>query len=176
MKIELLEDSLDRIMPQAVDFSANFYATLFRHNPELKVLFKNTDAKAQEKKLVFSLAAIVENLRNPEVLAPALRSLGAQHFQVGTLEAHYPLVGQALLESFATYLGTGWTAELAAAWHEAYNLIAVTMLEGAKYSNDYLNGELTFYDWVDLYGEGSPRLKRAIASLTDFSYGTQPSS
>ena len=173
MKTQLLEDSFDYVAPEAVEFSAHFYKTLFRHNPELKPLFEETDAKAQEKKLVFSLAAIVENLCNPEVLSPALKSLGAMHFEVGTLEEHYPLVGQALLESLETYLGDRWTADVAAAWTEAYNEIALVMLEGAKSPEDYLNGELTFYEWVDLYGDETPRLKKAIAKLTDYQYRSQ---
>ena len=173
MKTQLLEDSFDYISPQAAEFSAHFYETLFRHNPELKVLFENTDQKSQEKKLIFSLAAIVENLRSPEVLSPALKSLGAMHFEVGTLEEHYPLVGQALLESFETYLGDRWTADVAATWTEAYNRIAQLMLEGAKSPEDYLNGELTFYEWIDLYGEEVPKLKQAIAKLTDYQYRSQ---
>ena len=173
MKTQLLEDSFDRIAPQATEFSAHFYETLFRHNPELEVLFKNTDQKSQEKKLVFSLAAIVENLRSPEVLSPALQSLGAMHFEVGTLEEHYPLVGRALLESFATYLGEHWTKDVAAAWTDAYNEIALLMLEGAKSPEEYLNGELTFYEWIDLYGEHMPRLQKAIAQLTDYQYRFQ---
>ena len=95
------------------------------------------------------------------------------HFEVGTLEEHYPLVGRALLESLETYLGDRWTADAAAAWTEAYNEIALVMLEGAKSPEDYLNGELTFYEWVDLYGEETPRLKKAIAKLTDYQYRSQ---
>ena len=127
-----------------------------------------------EKKLIFSLAAIVENLRNPEVLGPALKSLGARHFEVGTIEKHYPLVGQALLETFSTYLGKDWTPDLAAAWTDAYGAIATTMLKGAEHPKENLQPELTFYEWVDLYGESSPKVKNAIAVLTDYHYGNRP--
>lgn len=171
MDIDLLEQSFEQVMPDAIAFSASFYDTLFRHNPDLKPLFANTSQEAQEKKLIFSLAAIIENLRSPDVLEPALKSLGARHFEVGTLEAHYPLVGQALLETFADYLKADWTPETATAWTEAYNAIATTMLEGAKNPEAHLGPELTFYDWVDLYGESSPKVRDAIAKLTNFHYG-----
>lgn len=68
LNIKLLESSFDRVKPQALAFSARFYHKLFEAHPELKPLFKNTDAKAQEKKLVASLAIIVENLHNPQPL------------------------------------------------------------------------------------------------------------
>ena len=170
MDITRLESSFEQVAPQAIAFSASFYETLFKHNPQLKPMFAEVSQEAQEKKLVFSLAAIVENLRNPDVLQPALKSLGARHFQVGTLEQHYPLVGQALLETFASYLGDDWTPEIEAAWREAYNTIAETMLAGAINPAAYLEPELTFYDWVDLYGEENPQIKSMIQSLTDFHY------
>lgn len=104
--IKLLEKSFEQVSPQAIAFSASFYEKLFNKNPQLKPMFAEVSQQAQEKKLVFSLAAIVENLRNPDVLQPALKSLGARHFRVGTLRAHYPMVGAALLETFAEYLGS----------------------------------------------------------------------
>ncbi len=171
MDVQLLEKSFQQVSPRAVEFSASFYQNLFRHNPALKPLFAQTSQQAQEKKLIFSLAAIIENLRNPNVLQPALKSLGARHFQVGTLKAHYPMVGAALLETFADYLQADWTPELKAVWSQAYEVIAVTMLEGAKDPQAHLEPELTFYDWIDLYGEESPQVRDAIATLTDFHYG-----
>ncbi len=119
MDVTLLEKSFEQISPQAIAFSASFYQNLFRHHLELEALFEKTSQAAQEKKLVFSLAAIVENLRNPDVLQPALKSLGARHVQVGTIKSHYPFVGQALIETFAEYLREDWTEALSAAWVEA---------------------------------------------------------
>ena len=176
MKIALLEKSFEQVQPEAIAFSASFYETLFQETPELKSLFEKIDQKAQEKKLIFSLAAIIENLRNPEVLGPALKSLGARHLQAGTLKAHYPLVGQALLKTLAQYLDKDWTPELSAAWTEAYETIAKIMLEGTENPEQHLEPELTFYDWVDLYGESNPTVHRAIASLTDFHYSNRSAS
>lgn len=111
MNIELLEKSFGQVSMQVIAFSASFYQALFQHYPELEPMFAEVSLKAQEKKLIFSLAAIVENLRNPEVMQRALLSLGARHVQVGTIKEHYPLVGRALIETFETYLGDDWTPE-----------------------------------------------------------------
>jgi len=174
MNIELLERSFEQVKPQAIAFSASFYETLFRLNPQLKPMFAHTSPEAQQKKLIFSLAAIVENLRNPDMLGPALASLGARHCEVGTLEQHYPLVGHALLDTFAAYLGEDWTPELAEHWLAAYEAIANTMLDGTKNPEQHLAPELTFYDWVNLYGKDNPKLKEAFRSISNFSYGSTP--
>ena len=171
MDVALLEESFGQVSPRAIEFSASFYQNLFRHHPELEALFADTSQEAQEKKLIFSLAAIVENLRNPDILQPALKSLGARHVQVGTIRSHYPFVGKALLETFAEYLQADWTETLAIAWTQAYDAIASIMIEGAKHPEAHLEPELTFYDWIDLYGEESPQVRDAIATLTDFHYG-----
>ena len=174
MDIALLETSFEQIKPQAIAFSASFYEALFQLSPQLKPLFANTSQQAQEKKLIFSLAAIVDNLRSPEILGPALASLGARHLEVGTLKEHYPLVGHALLNTMAEYLGDSWTPELADAWLNAYEAIANTMLDGTINPEQHLEPELTFYDWIDLYGEENSQLKTAIASLTSHHYGSTP--
>lgn len=170
LNIQLLETSFCKVKHNAVKFSASFYGHLFNHHPELKPLFAKADLAAQEKKIIASLAIIVENLRNPEQLTMALKSLGAYHHEVGTISEHYPFVGQALVETFAEYLGSEWDHQTHQAWLDAYNLISKTMLEGAKDPAAYLGGELTFYEWLDLYGESSPEIHTAIANTTHFKY------
>ena len=170
LDINLLEDSFNRVRPDATKFSASFYNKLFSYHPELKPLFAQADIIAQEKKLIASLAVIVENLRNPEELGMALKSLGAYHQQIGTINEHYPFVGQALVETFAEYLGNKWNNNTHQAWLNAYSLITQIMLEGAKNPQAYLGGELTFYEWLDLYGESSPEVRKTIAKTTHFKY------
>jgi hemoglobin-like flavoprotein len=172
LNIELLESSFDKIRPQALEFSAYFYQALFEHYPELNKMFKEVDQAAMEKKLIASLALIVENLRNPIELTSALKSLGARHVKIGTVPEHYPMIGNILIYTFSQYLGEDWTLELATAWEEAYNLIADLMLSGAETPEKYLNGELTFYEWLDLYGESSPKVRDMISSTTHFHYRT----
>ena len=170
LNIELLETSFNQIKDQPVKFSASFYGKLFDYHPELKPLFDKADAAAQEKKLIASLAIIVENLRNPEELTMALKSLGAYHKEVGTIAEHYPFVGQALVETFAEYLGNKWNLNTHQAWLDAYSTISQIMLEGAENPEAYLGGELTFYEWLDLYGESSPKIREMIANTTHFKY------
>ena len=134
LQVELLEESFAHVKPHADRFGASFYQNLFSAYPEARPLFANTDMAAQQKKLISSLVLVVENLRQPETLESALKGLGARHVQYGTLPEHYPLVGNALLTTFAEYLGANWTAPVQQAWVDAYGAITTIMLEGADYS------------------------------------------
>lgn len=170
LDVKLLETSFAQIQPCILQFSANFYNNLFTLYPELKPLFIKADLAVQEKKLIASLAIIVENLRNPSELTVALKSLGAYHHELGTLKKHYPFVGQALIETFASCLGSQWNVATETAWLNAYNFISEVMLQEAQNPDAYLGGELTFYEWLDLYGESSPLLKQTISNTTHFKY------
>jgi hemoglobin-like flavoprotein len=63
----------------------------------------------------------------------ALTGLGTRHVQYGVLPEHYPMVGNTLLKTLASFLGTAWTPQTKQAWVDAYDAIAQIMLEGADY-------------------------------------------
>ncbi len=136
LQVEVLEQSFEKVKPQADDFVSSFYDTLLTDNPDAAPLFSGTDMAAQKKKLLASLVLVVENLRKPEVLSDALKGLGAKHVEYGALPAHYPLVGGALLKTFEKYLQGDWTPEVKQAWVDAYGAITDLMLEGADYDAD----------------------------------------
>ena len=134
LQVELLEESFEKVKPQADDFVTSFYDNLFTAHPEAKPLFTSTDMAEQKKKLLASLILVVENLRKPDSLSGALKGLGAKHVKYGALPEHYPLVGEALLTTFEQYLQQDWTSEVKQAWVDAYGAITELMLSGADYS------------------------------------------
>ena len=135
LQIEMLERSFVQLEPHLDEFGNSFYQTLFSRYPEAKPLFASTDMSQQQQKLTASLVLVVDNLRNPEKLADALHALGARHVDYGTQPEHYTLVGEALLATFADYLGPDWTPELKQAWADAYAAITELMLAGAEQAN-----------------------------------------
>ena len=143
LDVEVLEQSFDRVKPQAPAFAASFYENLFSTYPESQPLFANTEMAAQQKKLMDSLVLVINNLRQPDTLVNALKGLGARHVQYGALPEHYPMVGQALLKTFESYLGSGWTPETQQAWTGAYGVITELMLDGADYPPEVLKLELS---------------------------------
>jgi nitric oxide dioxygenase len=132
LNVQVLEESFAYIKPKATQFASRFYFNLFDENPELEPLFANTNMQEQEKKLVQTLVLVVYNLRNLAYLKTLLKDLGERHIRYGTVEAHYPMVGAALLKTFEFYLEKKWTKEVKQAWTDAYGEIVNIMLSGSE--------------------------------------------
>ena len=141
LQVKLLEQSFAEIKPQADKFVASFYHNLFTTYPETKALFAKTNMKDQKKKLLSSLVLVVNSLHQPNILSSTLRGLGVRHIKYGALPEHYPLVGNALLETLEQYLGEKWTPSVKQSWVDAYNAITELMLDGANYDREKLQLE-----------------------------------
>ena len=130
LNVELLEKSFMKIATRGEEFAAAFYDKLFAMYPESKAFFVDTDMKEQQKKLFSSLVLIVNNLRKPDVLGPVLKQLGERHKELHVKDEHYPMVGDALLETLSDFLGSKWTPKLKKAWSDAYAAIVDGMTKG----------------------------------------------
>lgn len=133
LNVEVLEQSFERVKPNADQFAASFYQNLLTDYPQVRPLFANTTMEEQQKKLIMSLVLVVENLRNPGYLTTILQQLGERHVRYGAMRQHYPIVGAELLKTFESYLGEEWTPEVKQAWTDAYGTIANIMLDGANH-------------------------------------------
>jgi hemoglobin-like flavoprotein len=132
LQIDVLESSFQEIAPQGETFVAAFYERLFAQFPQTRAFFTATDMKEQQKKLLGALVLVIQNLRKPDVLGPALKGLGQRHTTYGVRPEHYPIVGAVLLDTFAAVLGKSWTLERQTAWTQAYDAICTLMLQGAS--------------------------------------------
>jgi nitric oxide dioxygenase len=130
LQTALLEESFQQIAPRGLEFVGAFYDRLFELHPETRELFGNVSMLAQKHKLLASLVLVIENLNKPDVLTSALQRLGAKHTGYGVFSEHYPMVGGALLDTFAEFLGEQWTPEVREAWTEAYGAITSIMQQG----------------------------------------------
>ena len=112
------------------DVAKMFYGELFELAPSLKdTVFKDVKMELQGEKLMGTLdyACGFE-----EGLVPALLELGERHAGYGAVEAHYPVVGQALLTVLKGGLGDAFTPEVEKAWTNVYGVIQTTMLKGQE--------------------------------------------
>ncbi len=130
LNIELLESSFELLAPRAEELVAKFYDRLFEKYPAVKPLFANTSSSEQQKKLLASLVLVMNNLRKPEVLQKALVEMGARHQGYGAVQAHYPAVGETLIEVMSEMAGSHWTDELTNAWQAALTAVSDMMLSG----------------------------------------------
>ena len=128
LNVEVLESSFEKVKANADYFAIAFYQNLFTDYPEVKPLFTNTDMERQGKKLFDSLVLVVENVRHPELVEKVLQDLGKRHIEYRVLPSHYELVGNSLLKTLKTYLGSGWTPKVEQAWKDAYQTISNLML------------------------------------------------
>ncbi len=108
-----------------------FYSYLFLRYPETRDMFPPGMTK-QRDRLVGALVRIVTDVDNAGQLVPYLEDLGRDHRKFGTLTAHYPAVGEALLATLRHFSGAGWTDKLGADWAAAYRIVAGAMSGAAE--------------------------------------------
>ena len=131
MNLEALETSFDLVAPRGDELMDEFYSRLFAAAPAVKPLFPDNLSR-QKVMLLGALVLLRKSLRDLDSIAPKLRDLGARHVAYGAKPEHYPVVGTVLIASMAAIAGDAWSAEYEAAWAEAFDVVAATMLEGAE--------------------------------------------
>jgi len=129
-QVKAIQESFAKVAPISEQAAALFYARLFEIDPALKPLFHG-DMKDQGRKLMATLAVVVNNLNNLGAVLPAASALAKRHVTYGVKPAHYTPVGEALLWTLQQGLGASWTPELAAAWAAAYGVLSEYMIAEA---------------------------------------------
>ena len=126
-QIKAIQESFAKVAPIADEAAALFYRRLFEIAPSVAPLFRG-DLSEQGKKLMATLAVVVNGLDNLEAILPATSALAKHHVLYGVTAAHYAPVGEALLWTLERGLGPQWTPELAAAWAAAYGVLSEFMI------------------------------------------------
>jgi nitric oxide dioxygenase len=126
-QVKLVQDSFAKVAPISEQAAALFYGRLFEIAPEVKPLFKG-DMTEQGRKLMGTLAVVVNGLGDLNAILPAASALAKRHVSYGVTPDHYAPVGAALLWTLERGLGPQWTPELAAAWAAAYATLSGFMI------------------------------------------------
>ena len=130
LEADILRDSFNLITPQAEEVVSRFYDELFSRFPAVKPMFANTTKAKQMKMLLASLKLVIANLDNPDKLVPALQEMGKRHQGYGAVPEHFTAVAETLMDVMKEFAGKAWTKQVHAAWTDALNLVAETMLGG----------------------------------------------
>jgi methyl-accepting chemotaxis protein len=152
-QIELVEDTFEKLAPQGETLVENFYSELFKRYPDVKPMFAHLDQKEQEKKLLSSLVLVVNNIRKPDVLGPALSAMGKRHQNYGVIAEQYPVVAEVLLSVMSELAGDLWTIEIEQAWTNALNTVATAMLEAYENPEDGTMSDETENDVNEMKAE-----------------------
>ena len=129
-QVKMVQESFGKVAPIADTAATLFYGRLFETAPQVRVLFPD-DLTEQKRKLMATLAIVVNGLNNLPSVLPAASALAKRHVGYGAEPAHYPVVGGALLWTLEQGLGPAWTPELASAWTAAYTTLADFMIAEA---------------------------------------------
>jgi NAD(P)H-flavin reductase/hemoglobin-like flavoprotein len=130
-----LRDSFAYIASLGDEVTLFFYSDLFLRNPGLRDLFPMS-MSVQRERLLQAFGKIAAEIDSPDILTPYLQGLGRDHRKFGVNADDYAALGASLLCTLAYFCGSGWTAELAADWRDAYGLAAQVMIEAARQDED----------------------------------------
>jgi hemoglobin-like flavoprotein len=125
--------AVQRTFAQVADdpaLSERFYERLFELDPSVRPLF-TTDPVEQRQKFRDELGEIVRSITDLDGFVTRALDLGSRHVDYGVRTGHYTTVGTALLGALADTLGDDFTPDVLAAWAQAYDLVAETMMRGA---------------------------------------------
>src|SRR5258705_1146512 len=129
-QVNLVKQSFAKVAPISETAAVIFYDRLFEIAPQVKAMFP-ADMTEQRKKLMATLAVVVNGLGNLQSVLPAASALATRHVAYGVKAEHYPVVGAALLWTLEKGLGEAWTPEVAAAWTTAYGTLSGFMIAEA---------------------------------------------
>ena len=126
-----VQRSFKDVAPIADAIGTTFYDRLFEVHPDLRPLFPD-DIPAQAKKLVQTLAMIVNSLHRLDAIHPEIEALACRHKDYGVVDDHYTMVGEALIWTLEHHLGKAFTPQIKLAWQTAYNVLADLMIYAAN--------------------------------------------
>jgi nitric oxide dioxygenase len=126
-QVKAIQESFAKVVPISEQAAELFYGRLFEIAPAVKPLFRG-DMKEQGRKLMATLAVVVNGLTNLEAVLPAASALAKRHVSYGVKAADYAPVGAALLWTLERGLGPDWTPQLATAWGAAYGVLSEFMI------------------------------------------------
>lgn len=132
-QIELVQSSFKLLGEDLEPAAMLFYDRLFQLDPSLRQMFRNT-RQEQARTLAHVLKVVVNGLAHPQQILPAVEQLGRRHVNYGVRPQHYATVGAALLWTLQAGLGEQFTAEVRAAWANAYLFLSSTMQKSATES------------------------------------------
>ena len=129
-QVKAIQESFAKVVPTSGQAAALFYGRLFEIAPQVQTMFP-ADMTEQRRKLMATLAVVVNGLGNLESILPAASALATRHVSYGAKAEHYPVVGAALLWTLEKGLGDAWTPEVADAWTTAYGTLSGFMISEA---------------------------------------------
>lgn len=126
-QIQLVKESWGYVIVKSDEAGQLFYSRLFEVAPGVRHMFKG-DIKEQSRKLMNMVTLIVSKLDKLDTIIDDIKSLASRHNKYGAKKEHYAVVGQCLIWTLKTGLGTRWTKQTEEAWLAVYEVLADAMI------------------------------------------------
>lgn len=132
LQAEMVEKSFEKLADNPHQSAALFYGQLFELDPGIKPLFKDSNMRDQERKLMDTLRVVVISLDRLDKISSVVKNLGQRHaVSYKVRPEHYTTGRQALIWMLRQSLGNESSEELESAWLELYDTVIALMQEGA---------------------------------------------
>lgn len=166
--VALIKATVPALEAHGLAITTRMYERLFR-DPDMRDLFNQShhgETGSQPKALALAVLAYARNIDNLAVLAGAVERIAQKHVALNILPEHYPHVADALLGAIGDILGDAATAEICAAWGEAYWFLAEILIgrEAAIY-RDLASGAGGWNGWRDFVVESITPESETIRSF-----------
>ncbi len=122
----MLRKSYDQLSADSEAFTEFFYNRLFEMDDSIRSMFPESMTQ-QKKKLFQTLGVAVKAAEKPESIRAALKTLGQKHVEYGVINAHYDLVGCALVDSIGEFLQLDPSDPLLTIWSKLYRDVSSIM-------------------------------------------------
>lgn len=167
--VALIKATVPALEAHGLDITRRMYERLFK-SAEIHDLFNQShhgETGSQPKALAQAVLAYARNIDNLGVLGGAVERIAQKHVALNILPEHYPHVADALLAAIGDILGDAATAEICAAWGEAYWFLAEILIgrEAAIY-RDLAAKPGGWNGWRDFHVEEVTQESETIRSFT----------
>jgi len=132
-QVKLVQDSFAKVAPISDTYRRRAVLTgrLFEIAPQVRAMFPD-DMSEQRKKLMATLAIVVNGLNNLDTILPAASALAKRHVGYGAEAGPLPGGwGGTAVDAGKRSWGDAWTPPVAAAWTQAYTTLSGFMISEA---------------------------------------------
>lgn len=124
----LIRESWALAIQHADVLSDHFYAALFARHPRAAAMFAGVDMRAQRRKFVDTLDALVSVTDDPAHVVSEIIPSGRRHAGYGVTAEDFDDARAVFLDALEERLGARFDAATRDAWRELWTLVAAVMV------------------------------------------------
>ena len=166
--IALIKATIPALEAHGLTITKRMYERLFR-DEAMRDLFNQShhgETGSQPKALALAVLAYARHIDDLGALSGAVERIAQKHVALNILPEHYPFVADALLGAIQDVLGDAATAEICAAWGEAYWFLAHILIgREAEIARDLAHKPGGWNGWRDFVVESVTEESETIRSF-----------